>query len=162
MAGNDGAHKGRASIRERFGVPRAPKKRISRPEDRESRNAEKARIREERLRRLMEMRAPERQVLQPRPNDGLKFMPLSRFMVAFGCIVIFIAGLLALIHLAQVHTQLVAEVNTLSQKQQRLKEKNGHLKAKLERLTVLDDLEIVAKESLGLYMPKTGQIVVLE
>ncbi|MDR2340009.1 MAG: septum formation initiator family protein [Deltaproteobacteria bacterium] len=133
-----------------------------RRDPKEARIAEKARLREARLRELQEMRAPERQALRPKPKDALGFLPLTHFVIITGCIVILVLGLFALNYLAQARNELGAEVSRLTKEQQDLKERNGHLKATLERMVALEDLEIIAKESLGLVMPKTGQIVVLE
>jgi cell division protein FtsB len=155
------AVKGRLNL---SGDRQAPKEtRVKKSRDfRESRLFEKAKIREEKLKKLMEMRAPERQVLKPRPGDSLSVLPLYRFVLAVGCITIFVSGLFVLNYLAQSKNQLGAEVSRLTTEQQRLKENNGHLKAKLERLLVLENLETIARDPLGLAMPRTGQIVVLE
>ncbi|MDR2199037.1 MAG: hypothetical protein LBR53_06245 [Deltaproteobacteria bacterium] len=123
---------------------------------------ERERRREEISRKLKEARSPEKQALHPGPKDRLSFLPFSRFVVILGCIVITVLGLFTLTYLSLARNQLGAEVSRLTTEQERLKEANGHLKAKLERLVSLEDLELVSRESLGLSMPRTGQIVVLE
>jgi cell division protein FtsL len=127
-----------------------------------SQERERERLREERRRLLRAARSPERQTLRPRDSDALHFLPLGQFVIIAGCIVIFISGLFALNYLAQNKNQLGADVSRLTREQQRLMEENLHLKARIERLTALDDLEIIARENLGLSMPSRGQIVVLE
>jgi cell division protein FtsB len=123
---------------------------------------DKARSREEKLKLLKIMQAPERQVLKPQEKDAIRSIPLSQFVIMLGCIIIMVLGLFTLIYLAQVKNQLGADVSRLEAERKMLRENNGHLKAKLERLVALEDLELIARESLGLSMPKTGQIIILE
>jgi hypothetical protein len=128
----------------------------------EARQAEKARRKDERAKRLASLSDPERQALRPRPGDALSHLPLSHFATVFGCILILVLGLFALNYLAQSKNELGAEVSRLTREQQALRERNGHLKATLERLISLEDLEAISRESLGLRMPRTGQIVILD
>jgi hypothetical protein len=117
---------------------------------------------EAKLKKLEEYSDPKKQVLTPKPEDRLKFLSSWHFSVLLAGVVILILGLLALISISQSRNQLGLEVVRLTKEQDSLKEVNSRLKAKIEELVVLEDLEVIAKESLNLQTPQKGQIFVLD
>ncbi|MDR1037419.1 MAG: DUF2019 domain-containing protein [Deltaproteobacteria bacterium] len=140
--------------------PRKPEKREARPPREVS--LEARRRREERLRRLAEYASPERQRIEVDPSDRLtRFRPWS-FSIVFSGIMVAILGLFALIAVAQGRNQLGIEVSRLNREHQRLSEVNTRLKARIEELVVLEDLEVIARESLRLRIPQKGQIVEID
>jgi cell division protein FtsL len=128
----------------------------------EDKNSKKLRFKEERFKKLKEMRSLDRQILFPKHTDALIYLPISKFVIMVGCIIIIVLALFTLTYLAQTKNQLGTDLSRLNEERERLRETNGHLKAKLERLVALEDLELIARESLGLRAPKTGQIIILE
>ncbi|MDR1081111.1 MAG: hypothetical protein LBQ79_09195 [Deltaproteobacteria bacterium] len=139
---------------------RKPEKRDRKPPREVS--LEARRRREERLRRLAEYASPERQRIEVDPADRLsRFRPWS-FSLVFSGIMVAVLGLFALIAVAQGRNQLGIEVSRLNREHQRLSEVNTRLKARIEELVVLEDLEVIARESLRLQIPQKGQIVEID
>ncbi|MDR1165703.1 MAG: hypothetical protein LBO66_07500 [Deltaproteobacteria bacterium] len=103
----------------------------------------------------------EAQKLSPPPGHRLLFFSRGQVALLALCAVIFTLGLFVLVHIAQGRNQLGLDVSRLTRERARLLEINGRLKARIERLMVLEDLEIVAKDSLNLQTPRKGQIVEL-
>jgi hypothetical protein len=131
---------------------------FAKDQDREA----KRKKREERLSKLAEYGSPEKQKITPRPQDRLHFLSSWHFTVVFTGICVLILGLCALIVIAQGRNQLGLEVSRLLKEQHRLQEVNGRLKANIEGLLILEDLEVIAKENMNLQTPQKGQIHVLE
>jgi cell division protein FtsL len=73
-----------------------------------------------------------------------------------------ILGLLGMTSLAMRHNQLGREVSRLTGLKVELADQNRRLKADMDSLTVLEDLEAVARERLGLVSPSKGQIEIIE
>jgi hypothetical protein len=123
---------------------------------------EARRRKEELLRRLAEYSDPERQRLEVAPCDRLSRFKAWSFSIVLGGVLVTILGLFALIAVAQGRNQLGLEVTRLTREHQRLIEINGRLKARIEELVVLEDLEAIARESLRLQTPQKGQIVEID
>jgi hypothetical protein len=88
-------------------------------------------------------------------------LPGKRFMgVAVMCAA-FVLSLLVLIGLEIRHDKIGREVSRLTSRKVALMEENRGRRAEMARLTVVDDLETVARESLGLASPAEGQIVII-
>jgi hypothetical protein len=128
----------------------------------ESDQEQKRKKKEERLNKLAEYSSPEKQKIKPGPQDRLSFLSPWHFTLVLTGLTIVILGLFALITIAQGRNQLGLEVSRLVKEQDRLKEVNGRLKAGIEELLILEDLEIIAEENMNLQTPKKGQIYVLE
>ena len=139
-------------------IRKRPQTRQARDEERERRRKKK----EERLLKLAEYGSPERQRLSPRPQDRLNLLSPWHLTVVMTGVVILILGLFALVTIAQGRNKLGLEVSRLVREQTRLQETNGRLKARIEELVILEDLEVIARENLNLQTPRKGQIYVLE
>ncbi|MDR2613577.1 MAG: hypothetical protein LBG06_12455 [Deltaproteobacteria bacterium] len=126
------------------------------------RTPEARRRREELLRQLAEYRDPERQRLEVAPGDRLTRFRAWSFSILLGIIAVTVLGLFALIAVAQGRNQLGLEVTRLTREHQRLDDINTRLKARIEELVVLEDLEVIARENIRLRTPSQGQIVVIE
>ncbi|MDR1312557.1 MAG: hypothetical protein LBQ12_02415 [Deltaproteobacteria bacterium] len=138
------------------------KKKPDQPKPPREISLEARRRREERLRRLAEYGSPERQRIEVAPGDRLtRFRPWSFSIIVSG-IMVAVLGLFALIAVAQGRNQLGIEVSRLNREHQRLAEVNTRLKAKIEELVVLEDLEAIARQSLRLQIPQKGQIVEID
>jgi hypothetical protein len=120
----------------------------------------KKRTREEKLPKIKY--DPEGERLSPSPSDRLSYQPFSRVFVVCVSILILIGGLWALLHIAQTRHQLGLDISRLKREQEKLLDINGRLKARLEEMIVLEDLEVIARESLGMRTPQKGQIVELD
>jgi hypothetical protein len=125
-------------------------------------NNEKSKKREAELKKLAEYRPPEKQKLTPRPQDRLKFFSAWHFTVVLSGVIVLVLGLFALISISQARNQLGIDMTRLTRENERLKEINGRLKARIEQLVILEDLEAIAKETLNLQTPQKGQIFELE
>ncbi|MDR2350148.1 MAG: cell division protein FtsL [Deltaproteobacteria bacterium] len=130
------------------------------PADRDKSKKEKRD--EEKLKKLRECRDPQKQKLEPKPSDRLKFFTPWHFSVVLAGAVIAILALFALISISHGRNELGLEVSRLTEEQKKLVETNSRLKAKIEVLAVLEDLEIIARENLKLQTPQKGQIIVME
>ena len=80
--------------------------------------------------------------------------------ISLGIVSIFlILGLVLSSHLAVAHSY---DLSDLTQQKLRLLEVNRQLKTELARTSSLDQLEIAARQNLGLITPIQGQIVVID
>ncbi|MDR1038978.1 MAG: hypothetical protein LBR80_02190 [Deltaproteobacteria bacterium] len=123
---------------------------------------EARRRREERLRRLAEYASPERQRIEVDPGDRISRFRSWSFSIVAGGILVAVMVLFALIAVAQSRNQLGIEVSRLNREHQRLSETNTRLKARIEEMVVLEDLEAIARQSLNLQIPRKGQIVEID
>ena len=98
--------------------------------------------------------APSRRSLRRRP-PGI-FAPLAASLAAV------ILGFLMMTHLAMRHNQLGREVSRLNSQKVALTDLNRRLRADMDMLTVLGDLEVVARDRVGLVSPSIGQIEIIE
>ncbi|MDR2443728.1 MAG: hypothetical protein LBE31_09460 [Deltaproteobacteria bacterium] len=96
------------------------------------------------------------------PTERLERIPPRAFAILAAILVVLILGLWFKTTLAMRHNQLGREVSRLTDEKVELNELNRELKAEMARLTVLEDLEFIAIESLGLVSPKDGQIEIIE
>jgi cell division protein FtsL len=98
-----------------------------------------------------ERRAPRLRRLPP----GI-FAPLAAIVLAV------LAAMAVMTWLAMRHNQMGREVSRLTTEKVRLNDLNRRLRADMDALTVLEDLETVARERLGLVSPSQGQIEIIE
>ncbi|MDR2368797.1 MAG: cell division protein FtsL [Deltaproteobacteria bacterium] len=95
------------------------------------------------------------------PEELPTNLPAKRFAgVAVMCF-IFVLALLVLVGLEIRHTRLGREVSSLTSRKVALIEENRHYRTEMSRITVVGDLEQVARENLGLVPPAEGQIVII-
>jgi cell division protein FtsL len=99
--------------------------------------------------------------LVPEPAERPRRLPVKRFASIVTLSVVFVVCLFILIGLEIKHNALGREVSRLTSQKTALLEENRHLKAEMSRLTVFEDLEFVARQSLGLVAPDNGQIIVI-
>jgi hypothetical protein len=100
-------------------------------------------------------------LLDVAPEERPTHLPGRRFMgltILCGIVVLF---LLSLIGLEIRHDRLGREVSGLTSRKVALMEENRRQRAEMARLTVVEGLERVARESLGLVSPAEGQIVII-
>jgi hypothetical protein len=97
--------------------------------------------------------APSHQIRRLRPA---LFVPLA------GIVFVLIMGLFGMTHLAMRHNHLGREVSRLTSQKVALTDQNRRLKADMDAMTVLEDLEAVARGRLGLISPSKGQIEIIE
>ncbi|MDR1486984.1 MAG: hypothetical protein LBT62_03160 [Deltaproteobacteria bacterium] len=112
-----------------------------------------------RQRAALEQNEPE---LELEPQERVTLMPFKKFLVVSFISLVSIFCFAAFIYLAINHNRLGREVSRLTNEKVRLTEINRELKADMARLTVFEDLDVVARESLGLVTPSKGQIVIIE
>lgn len=84
------------------------------------------------------------------------FAPLVAIMLAV------VLSFLVLTHLALRNNQLGREVSRLNSRKVELSDMNRRLRAEMDLLTVFEDLEIVARDRLGLVSPSKAQIEIIE
>lgn len=92
----------------------------------------------------------------------LSSLSLRKFLVLSGLgmgLVLVILGLVLSSHMAVSHSY---DLSGLIQDKIRLVEVNRQLKTELARFSSLDQLEVVARETLSMVTPQQGQIVVIE
>jgi hypothetical protein len=99
--------------------------------------------------------------LLPIPEERPKHLPGNRFLSIVIMSVVFILSLLVLIGLEIRHNSLGRNVSILMNQKIALIEENRRYKADMYKLIAIDDLETVAKESLGLVFPDEGQIIII-
>jgi hypothetical protein len=100
--------------------------------------------------------------LEAEPGERVTQMSLKKFLTVAFLSLVFVLGLGVFITIAIIHNRLGREVSRLTNERVRLTEINRELKADMARLTVYEDLEFVARNSLGLVTPSKGQIVIIE
>jgi cell division protein FtsL len=127
-----------------------------------SRKDPKAKAKEEAQKILDESGRPENQLLERGPEDALKNYPLKLFFYAAVGVTLLALCLVGLARMAHSHKQLGLEVSRLTREQVRLSEINRELKMEIAKIMVLEDLEAIARGTLGLRTPSLGQIVVIE
>jgi len=92
----------------------------------------------------------------------LAFLPFRQFVVLAGLTVVVIFLVLGMVrsnHRALAHSYAISE---LTLEKVRLLESNRQLKTELAQVSSLTQLEKTARETLGLIVPKEGQIVVID
>lgn len=93
---------------------------------------------------------------------ALSSLSLRQFLTLAGLgtgLVLLILGLVISSHLAVSHSY---DLSDLIQQKIGLVEVNRQLKTELARVSSLDQLEVVARETLSLVTPRPGQIVVID
>jgi uncharacterized protein HemX len=96
------------------------------------------------------------------PKYRLRPLPKGLFAPLAACVLALVLGLLLMTYLAMRHNQLGREVSRLNNQKVALADLNRRLKADMDMLTVMEDLELVARERLGLVSPAKGQIEIIE
>ncbi|MDR1657349.1 MAG: hypothetical protein LBT47_07315 [Deltaproteobacteria bacterium] len=96
------------------------------------------------------------------PTEKLDHLPNRVFALLAAILFVFIFGLLGKTTLAMKQNQLGRDVSNLTNEKIRLTEVNRELKANLARLVVFEDLEVIAREHLGLVNPQKGQIEIID
>ncbi|MDR2454991.1 MAG: hypothetical protein LBE49_00130 [Deltaproteobacteria bacterium] len=96
------------------------------------------------------------------PKYRLRRLPKGLFAPLAACVLALVLGFLLMTYLAMRHNQLGREVSRLNNQKVALADLNRRLKADMDMLTVMEDLELVARERLGLVSPAQGQIEIIE
>ena len=99
--------------------------------------------------------------LLPTPEEMPVSLPVKRFAGLAVMTAIFVLSLLILVGLQIRHNRLGREVSELTDRRVALIDENRRFVTEMERLTVVGDLEQVARETLGLVSPAEGQIVII-
>ncbi len=92
----------------------------------------------------------------------LSFLPFRQFLVLLGLGVVVIFLVLAMVKSNHRAVAYSYEISGLTEEKVRLVELNRQLNAQLAEVGSLALLEKVARENLGMTIPKEGQIVVIE
>ncbi|MDR1546893.1 MAG: cell division protein FtsL [Deltaproteobacteria bacterium] len=100
--------------------------------------------------------------LELEPSQPLGQLSTSRFMIISGLTAFVVLCLLGFVSLAIRQNSLGRDVSKLMTERTRLAQRNRELLIALDRLTVFEDLERVARDSLGLVSPSKGQIEIVE
>ncbi|MDR0621757.1 MAG: hypothetical protein LBJ61_07765 [Deltaproteobacteria bacterium] len=99
--------------------------------------------------------------LSPVPEEMPVSLPGKRFAGMAVMSAIFVLSLLILVGLEIRHNQLGRVVSELTDRKVALIDENRRFVTEMERITVVGDLEQVARETLGLVSPAEGQIVII-
>jgi hypothetical protein len=112
-------------------------------------------------RESLSLEAAKDRPLELDPDERPTQLSVGRFVSITVLVFVVFLSLLVIIGLQVRHLRLGREVYDLNSKRVGLMEKNRHYRAEMAKITVVGDLEVVARETLGLVTPDKGQIVII-